>query len=330
MESYCCTYDDIKSAIEDIRPFIHRTPLMTCTALDNLAGTKLYLKTENFQKTGSFKFRGATNAAIKLQKSSKKPECVVTESSGNHGQAMAKAAQNLGLPCHVVMPAWSVESKVEAIKGYGATVYKVDATQPTREKKVRELVEKYNGAFINPSQDPYIIAGQGTTAVEILEDMPDIDVIVAPVGGGGLVSGVAIAAKSINPSIKVIAAEPEEANDCYISKIKGELTPNPKDPDTVADGVRVNVGPNAWPIIRDLVDDVITVSESDIISAMLTVWERAKLVIEPTTGVGMGAVFSDKFKEIKANKVAVILCGGNVDLNALPDLIARRRNVKAE
>lgn len=321
MTSYCIDYDDVKSAMEAIRPYVHRTPLLTCSSIDRMVGREVFMKTENFQKTGSFKFRGATNTIIKLKEGESKPNCVVTESSGNHGQALAKAAQTLGIPCYVVMPEWSVKSKVTAVKGYGAEVFLVKPTAEARKEKSDELIKKFGGVFVDPSQDPRIMAGQGTTALEILEDNPDIDIIIAPVGGGGLISGVAVAAKAMKPSIKVIAAEPENANDCYLSKREGRHIYMSKDPDTIADGVRVGVGTNAWPIIRDLVDDVITVTEDEIKNGMFTVWQRSKLVIEPTTGVGIAAVLSDKFKKIKGQKVAVILCGGNVDLNSIPKLL---------
>ena len=326
MANHCCGFEDVKSAADDIRPYIHRTPLMTCTALNKMSGRELFLKAENFQKTGSFKLRGAMNAVIKLQKQNQKSQVVVTESSGNNGQAVAKAAQTVGLPSYVVMPDWSYQSKINSVKNYGATIIMDKGNDATRKRKTQEIVENFGARFINDCQDPEIIAGQGTAALEILEDNPDVDIIVAAVGGGGLISGTAIVAKTIKPSIKVIAAEPEKANDCYLSKLEGEHLTNTDDPDTIADGARVGLNSSTWPIIRDLVDDVITVSEEDIIEGMLTVWERAKLVVEPTAGVSIAAVMSEKFRKIEGKNVAVVLCGGNVDVNSIPSLLTRRKS----
>ena len=320
-QSYCVTFDNVKAAESVIKPYVYYTPLMTCSAIDKLCGRKLFFKCENFQKTGSFKIRGATNAVFNVTQGSKvsRPKCVVTHSSGNHGQALAKAAEMFEIPAYIIMPTTSAQCKKDAVRGYGAEVIECPPTDKGRIETADRVCGEKNGTIIHPNQCPDVISGQGTMAIEMLEQNPDLDIIVAPVGGGSMISGIAIAAKHLKPSIRVYAAEPENANDCYLSKINGRITPLPEPPITIADGVKVMIGANAWPIIRDLVDDVITVTEEEIKQATKLIWERAKLVIEPTSGVGVAAVLGNKFSTACKNKdslknVGVVLCGGNADL----------------
>lgn len=314
---YCCDINAVKTANRTIRSHIKRTPMFTSTFFDAKTGRRLFFKAENLQTTGSFKVRGALNAVLKLQKNSTQPKCLLTHSSGNHGQAVARAAQIIGVPCYVVMPEGSSQCKVDAVKQYGGKVVYCPATQKGRSEVSARIIQEHSAVFIHPSQNPDVIAGQGTLGLEVLEQNHYIDTIIAPVGGGGMISGIAIAAKALKPSVKVIAAEPAIADDCYQSKQRGQLTKLTNYPSTIADGARINIGQLTWPIIRDMVDDVITVSEDEIKEATQMVWERLKLVIEPTSGVAVAAVLSEKFKKCPGENVGVILCGGNVDLSSL-------------
>nr|XP_039269589.1 serine racemase-like [Styela clava] len=327
--SYCCTLEDVTSAMTRIRPYVDKTPMMTSSTLNKMSGHKIFLKTENFQKTGSFKIRGATNAVLKIKQDLPDVNCVVCDSSGNHGQALARAAQTSGLKCYVVMPENSPKCKIDAVKGYGANVVLCEASEEARKRGADDVIKQHGGVYVSSSQTFDVIRGQGTLGLEIIEQNPECDVIVAAVAGGGMISGIATAVKGVNSSVKVIAAEPELANDCYISKKTGVLTPNPTFPNTIADGVKVSVGENTWPMIRDLIDDVITVSEDEIKHATLLVWERCKLVIEPTAGVAVAAVLSENFNKTlsklfpnsEPKNVTVVLCGGNVDFGVLPELL---------
>lgn len=327
---YCCNLTGIKSAMGRIRPYVHKTSLMTSQTMDKMTGHKIFLKTENLQKTGSFKFRGAMNAVLKVKDDSPRTNCVVTDSSGNHGQALAHAAQNAGLDCYVVMPDNSARCKMDSVRGYEATVLLCEPSEKGRKDGAKKACEKYNGVYVSASQHPDVIAGQGTIGMEILEQNPDIDVIVAAVGGGGMISGIATAIKELKPSVKIIGAEPELANDCFLSKKSGVLTQNKTFPVTIADGVKVSVGENTWPMVRDLVDEVITVSEEEIKKATLLTMERCKLVIEPTAGVAVATVLSSKFNgclrklfgDDSPKMIAVVLCGGNIDFSAFSKLIS--------
>lgn len=320
---------DVAAAAENIRGVAHVTPVMRCSALDSMAGgeRKLFLKCENLQKTGSFKFRGALNAVTRLldaKKESGSAVSVVTQSSGNHGQALAACAQVRGVPAEIIMPSTSPAVKKAAVRGYGATVTECEPTEQARDAAAAEAVERGGGVLIHPNQDPDVIAGQGTIAMELLEQARDLDAIVAPVGGGGMISGIALWAKHINPNIRIIAAEPAAADDCFRSLRDGERRVNETSPDTVADGVRVSIGTNTWPIIRDLVDGVVCVSEAEIIAATRLVWERAKLVIEPSSGVGIAAVLQEADADSPlagCGRIGVVLCGGNVDLAAFGALL---------
>ncbi|XP_061219419.1 serine racemase [Neopsephotus bourkii] len=321
---------DVREAERRLRERVHLTPLLTCAALDRLASRRLLFKCELFQKTGSFKIRGALNAVRSLVEGSERtggelPRAVVTHSSGNHGQALACAAQAEGIPAYIVVPRTAPHCKQDAIRSYGATLVPCEPSDESRAETAARVVQETGGVMVHPNQEPAVITGQGTIALEVLEQAPEVNAVVAPVGGGGMIAGIAIAIKALRPDVKVFAAEPRNADDCYQSKLRGELTPSPHPRETIADAVRTNIGPNTWPIIRDLVDDVLTVSEEEIKRATRLVWERMKLLIEPTAGVGVAAVLSERFQAFPRDleHVCIVLCGGNVDLSSLTWLTER-------
>ncbi|XP_068765489.1 serine racemase isoform X2 [Struthio camelus] len=239
-----------------------------------LAGRRLFFKCELFQKTGSFKIRGALNAVRSLVEEAQRagaelPRAVVTHSSGNHGQALACAAQAEGIPAYIVVPRTAPHCKKAAIHAYGATLVPCEPSDESRAKTAARVVEETGGVMVHPNQEPAVIAGQGTIALEVLEQVPEVNALVVPIGGGGMIAGIAVAVKALRPDVKVFAAEPCNADDCYQSKLRGELTPNLHPPDTIADAVKTSIGANTWPIIRDLVDDVLTVSEQEIKASTL-------------------------------------------------------------
>ncbi|XP_068126189.1 serine racemase [Hyperolius riggenbachi] len=317
---YCVTLEDVQEAHKRIHNLVHLTPVMTCSSLDALAKRKLYFKCELLQKTGSFKIRGALNAVKSLPAEAR--PAVVTHSSGNHGQALALAAQMMGIPAHVVVPRTAPSCKKAAICGYGAVIVECDPTDESRTEVAAKTVQQTGGVLVHPNQDPAVIAGQGTIGLEVLQQVPAVDALVIPVGGGGMLAGIAVAVKAVKPNVRIYAAEPLNADDCYQSKVKGVLTPNAQPPTTIADAVKTSIGPNTWPVIRDLVDDVFVVTEEEIKQATQLVWERMKLLIEPTAGLGLAAVLSKRFQE-KAGElqnICVVLCGGNMDLSNI-DLV---------
>ncbi|MDZ7805778.1 MAG: pyridoxal-phosphate dependent enzyme [Gracilimonas sp.] len=309
------SFDEIKKAHQIIKERANRTPIFTSRSVDERAGANIFFKCENFQKVGAFKFRGACNAIFSLSDDEAK-KGVATHSSGNHAQAVALAAKMRGIPANVVMPENAPKIKVKAVKGYGAQVTFCESTLEARETTLEKIVEKTGATFIHPYDDARVIAGQGTAAIELLEDQPDLDMIITPVGGGGLLSGTSISAKAMKPDIKVIGAEPEMADDAYRSFKTGELIPV-KDPDTIADGLRTSLGKLPFSIIRRNVDDIVTVSEDSIIESMRFIWERMNMIIEASCAVPVSAVF-DKKVEVSGKKVGIIITGGNVDLDNLP------------
>ncbi|XP_010720020.1 serine racemase isoform X1 [Meleagris gallopavo] len=307
-----------------LRGRVRRTPVLTCESLQRLAGRRLLFKCELFQRTGSFKIRGALNAVRSLVEEAEKagrerPRAVVTHSSGNHGQALACAARDEGIPAYIVVPRTAPRCKQAAIRAYGATLVPCESSDESRAETAARVVQETGGVMVHPNQEPAVIAGQGTIALEVLEQAPEVNALVVPVGGGGMIAGIAVAIKALRPDVKVFAAEPRNADDCYQSKLRGELTPNRHTPVTIADAVKTSIGENTWPIIRDLVDDVLTVSEEEIKRATRLVWERMKLLIEPTAGVGVAAVLSEQFQAVprEVENVCIVLCGGNVDLSSL-------------
>ena len=309
------TIDDIQQAAIRIKPYHHRTPVLTCQSLDDIAGAHLFFKCENFQKVGAFKFRGACNTIFSLSDADAQ-RGVATHSSGNHGAAVALAARLRGIPAHIVMPHNAPTVKRAAIAGYGGTIIECKPTQQDREANLARVVETTGATFIPPYNDPRVISGQGTAALELIEDAPDLDVIIAPVGGGGLISGSAIAMATLSPKTRVIAAEPAGADDAYRSFQAGQLIPS-TDPQTIADGLRTSLGDLTFTIIQQHVERIVTVSEAAIIRAMQQVWERMKLIIEPSSAVPVAAVL-DRQIDADGKRVGIILSGGNVDLGRLP------------
>ena len=305
----------ILAAHERIQPYIHRTPVLTSERLDKSSGASLLFKCENFQKIGAFKARGATNAVFWLD-DARARRGVATHSSGNHGAAVARAAKLRAIPAHIIMPSNSTKVKIRAIEGYGAQIVFCEPTEEAREATCAEVIKKTGATLIHSFENEHVIAGQGTAAVEMLEDLPGLDVIICPVGGGGLLSGTAIAAKSMRPEIKVIAVEPANADDAAQSFRAGRRLVTEKK-FTIADGLRTNVGERTFPIIQRYVDDIVTVSEEAIVSAMRTIWETMKIVIEPSAAVPYAAVIENKIV-IEGKRVGIILTGGNIDLDALP------------
>jgi len=309
------TLHDIRKAAKRISPYIHRTPVLTNESLNRKVGVQVYLKCENFQKVGAFKFRGACNAVFSLL-DNEAARGVSTHSSGNHAQALALAAKLRGIPAYIVMPNNAPAVKKAAVADYGGQITFCEPTLEAREATLAKVVDMTGSAVVHPYNDERVIAGQGTAALELLEDVPDLDVIIAPVGGGGLLSGTAIAATEIKKGIRVIAGEPEMADDAYRSIKAGEILPSVK-PKTIADGLLTSLGTLTFPIIQERVERIVTVSETGIIESMKFVWERAKIVIEPSAAVAIAVLWERKI-DLSGLKVGVILSGGNVDLEKLP------------
>lgn len=309
------TFDDVLVAAARIAAAVHRTPVHTCRALDSMTGSRLFLKCENFQKVGAFKARGACNAVLSLS-DDEASRGVATHSSGNHAAALAYAAGLRGIPAHVVMPSNSRAIKKAAVAGYGARVVECEPTQAARESMLAEVVRSTGAIFIHPYNDPRVMAGQGTAALELLAEAAPLDAILSPVGGGGLLSGTCLAAAGVSPGTAVWGAEPAGADDAFRSLQQGRLVPS-LDPHTVADGLRTSLGERTFAIIRQHSRGIVTVSEQSIVMAMRLVWERTKLIIEPSSAVPVAALLERKL-ELDGQRVGIILSGGNVDLEELP------------
>jgi threonine dehydratase len=307
--------DTIRAAHQRIRPYVHRTPVLTNSWLNDACRATLFFKCENFQKVGAFKARGATNAVFALDDETAQ-RGVATHSSGNHGAAVARAAKLRGIPAHIVMPSNSVKVKIRSVESYGAHVVFCEPTEESREIQCAEVINKTGATLIHSFENEHVIAGQGTAAMELLEDVPNLDVIMCPVGGGGLLSGTAIAARSIRPQTTVIAVEPVNADDAAQSFRAGRRLVTEKK-FTIADGLRTNIGEPNFAIVQQYVDDIVTVSEEAIVSAMRTIWETMKIVIESSATVPYAAIQESKI-DIGGKRVGIILTGGNVDLDALP------------
>jgi threonine dehydratase len=288
---------------------------LTCNSLDEKVGAQVFLKCENLQKVGAFKFRGACNATYSLTDEEARLG-VATHSSGNHAQALALAARMRGIPAYIVMPDNAPQVKKDAVAGYGGQITFCEPTLAARESTLARIVEETGAAIVHPYNNERVIAGQGTAALELLEEVPDLDVVIAPVGGGGLLSGTSLAAKGLNPRIRVIAGEPEMADDAWRSLQADRIIPS-ENPRTIADGLLTSLGTLTFPIIRENVEQIVTVSEAGIIASMKFVWERAKIVIEPSSAVAVGVLWERKI-DLTGLKVGVILSGGNVDLGKLP------------
>ena len=305
----------IRRAHERIRPFIHRTPVLTSERLDAAAGGSLFFKCENFQKVGAFKARGATNAVFALEEETAR-RGVATHSSGNHAAALARAAKLRGIPAHIVMPSNTLKVKVRAVEGYGARIVFCEPNQRAREEACARVIAETGATLIHPFENEDVMAGQGTVALELLEEVPDLDLILCPVGGGGVLSGVAVAGKGLRPEIKVIAVEPAGAADAAESFRQGRLVSEEKK-ETIADGLRTNIGAVNFALIQSYVDDIVTVSEESIVTGMRTIWETMKIIVEPSGAVPYAAVLEKRIQS-QGKRVGLVLTGGNVDLEALP------------
>ena len=300
---------------ERIKPFIHNTPVIKSELLNKLVGAKIYFKCDNFQKMGAFKMRGATNAIMQLS-NSEKIKGVVTHSSGNFAQALSLGAKSLNVPAYIVMPESATEVKKQAVKNYKGILFECKSTLRDREIKANEIVKEKGARFIHPSNDLNVILGQGTACKELLDKQPDLDFVFVPVGGGGLIAGSALAAKYFGKNCKVIGGEPFEVDDAYRSlksgKIETNLTTN-----TIADGLKTQLGDINFPIIKKHVEKIIRVTENEIISSLRLIWERLKIVCEPSCAVALAALVREK-QNFKNKKIGIIISGGNVDLSKLP------------
>ena len=309
------SFRDIEDAALRISPHAKKTPVLTSRTLNDMTGGEIYFKCENFQRAGAFKFRGACNSVFALSEDDASGG-VATHSSGNHGQALALAAQMRGIPAYVVMPENSPEVKLNAVEGYGAKVIRCESNQKAREETLQKVLSETGAHFIHPYDNKTVIAGQGTCACELLMEYPGLDIIMAPVGGGGLMSGTSITARELMPKMLVIGTEPEQADDASRSLKTGTLqkfdTTN-----TIADGLRTTLSERTFTIIKENVDDILTVSDDSIIRAMRTIWERMNIIIEASCSVPVAALLEKKI-DITGKKVGVILTGGNVDLDRLP------------
>ncbi len=306
---------DIESAMQLIAPHVHRTPVLTSRQLDTISGARLFFKCENFQKVGAFKFRGATNAVLSLS-DSQRAAGVVTHSSGNHAAALAHAAVSRGVKAYIVMPSSAPEVKKRAVAGYGAEITFCEPTLAAREAAAEEIISRTGATMIHPYDNFFIIAGQGTAAMEMLADLPAPDAVIAPVGGGGLLSGSAIAVRHLAPATKIYGAEPLLADDAARSLHSGAIQPA-LPPRTIADGLLTSLCERTFTVIREKVDDILTVTEEQIIEAMTLIWTRMKIVVEPSSAVPLAAVLANR-ELFSGKSVGIIVSGGNADLSKLP------------
>lgn len=304
------TRHDIEQAHERIKQHVHRTPVLTSASINTIAGCNNFFKCENLQKVGAFKARGAMNAALQIPEA-QRSKGIATHSSGNHAQAIARAGKILGIPAYIVMPNNAPQIKKEGAKGYGGQIFECEPTLQARETTLADVIAKTGATEIHPFNNYQVMAGQATAAKELFEEVNNLDFLLAPVGGGGLLSGTLLAARYFSPSTKVIAAEPEGADDAYRSVQSGKIEPSQSN--TIADGLLTTLGDRTFPIIKENVERVITVSDADIVSAMRLIWERMKIIIEPSAAVTFAAVLKDK-ASFSGKRVGIILSGGNVDL----------------
>jgi len=314
-DMYIPTFDDVKAAHARIKPYIHRTPVLTSSYFNSLSGAEFFFKCENFQKAGVFKARGASNAVFGLSEE-QAAKGVASHSSGNHALSLSYAAGRRGIKATVVMPRTAPEAKKAAVRGYGGEVLECEPSTAAREAMLEELVARTGADFVHPYNDHRVIAGQGTCALELHEDIPGLDAVVAPIGGGGMISGTCLTLSNLSPATKIYAAEPKNADDVYRSFHAGKIIEDDA-PDTIADGLKVSMRPRTWHFVSKYVSDVLLATEQEIIDAMYLTWQRMKIVIEPSSAVPLATIL--KNKELFAGKrVGVILTGGNVDLKKLP------------
>jgi len=309
------TLSDIKTAHERISGYIHETPVLTSQTINKITGAEVHFKCENFQRIGAFKMRGASNAILSLDED-ERANGVATHSSGNHAQAVALAAKLTGIKAYIVMPKGSSKVKKEAVQGYGAEIILCENTLASREEALNKVVQETGARFIHPYDDFAVITGQATAAKELIEVTPNLNVIITPVGGGGLLSGTTLSAHYLQPNVEVFGAEPENVDDAYQSFKLGKIIPVGATP-TIADGLKTSLGERNFDIISAMVTDIFTVSEQEIIDAMLLIWERMKIIIEPSSAVALAALINQK-EFFRRKKVGVIISGGNVDLEKLP------------
>ncbi|MCC0038796.1 MAG: pyridoxal-phosphate dependent enzyme [Brucellaceae bacterium] len=309
------TFDDVVAAHQRIAPHVHRTPVLTSRMLNALSGADLFFKCENFQKGGAFKARGASNAVFGLT-DEQAAKGVATHSSGNHGTCLSYAAGRRGIPCTVVMPRTAPQAKKDAVRGYGARVVECEPSTTSREAVFAEVVAETGAEFVHPYNDHRVIAGQGTCSKEMIEDLGEFDAVIAPIGGGGMVSGTCLTLSTLAPKVKIYAAEPEQADDAMRSFKAGHIIADDA-PETVADGLKVPLKDLTWHFVKAYVTDILTASEEDIVDAMKLIWKRMKIVMEPSSAVPLATIL--KNPDIFAGKrVGVVITGGNVDLDKLP------------
>ena len=305
----------LKNSQKKIGRFIHRTPILTSETINRMLGANIYFKCENFQKGGAYKIRGATNAALQLSHAQKE-RGVVTHSSGNFAQALSLAAKNVGSKAYIVMPSTAPQVKKDAVAEYGGEIIECEPNLRAREAAAENIELKTGATFIHPSNDLNVIIGQGTAALEMLEELPNLEFILSPVGGGGLIAGTSLAVHYFGKDCKVVGAEPYEVDDAYRSLISGKIETN-ESVNTIADGLKTQLGDQSFPIIQQYVDSIIRVTEKEIVTAMRLIWERMKIIVEPSSAVALAAVVSDK-ERFAGKKVGIIISGGNVDLKKLP------------
>ncbi|MBC2837959.1 pyridoxal-phosphate dependent enzyme [Robiginitalea sp. SC105] len=309
------TAQSLERALGLVTPYVHRTPVMSSKQLDGLSGAQLFFKCENFQRGGSYKIRGATHALLRL-KEQREIRAVVTHSSGNFAQALSLGAQSLGMEAHIVMPENAPRVKREAVAAYGGRIVLCKPTLEAREAEAARIGRETGAVFIHPSNDPMVLLGQGTACMELLAEVPDLDVVVAPVGGGGLLAGTSLATACFGYDCEPVGAEPMAVDDAYRSLQSGRIEQNERT-DTVADGLRTVLGSHTFPVIRQHVRTIIRVEEDEIISAMRLVWERMKIVIEPSSAVAFAAVLKEPGR-FRGKRTGILVSGGNVDLGDLP------------
>lgn len=309
------TIDHVRAAHERIKPYIHRTPVLTSTYFNELTGAELFFKCENFQKAGAFKVRGASNAVFGLSDAMAE-KGVATHSSGNHALSLSYAAGRRGIPCHVVMPRTAPEAKKAAVRGYGGIITECEPSTTSREAVFAEVQEATGAEFVHPYNDPRVITGQATCSLELLEQVENMDAVIAPIGGGGMISGTCLTLSNLAPQMEIYAAEPDQADDAARSFRAGHIIADDA-PVTIADGLKVPLKENTWHFVSSFVTDVLTASEQEIIDAMKLTWERMKIVMEPSCAVPMATILRNP-EVFRGKRVGVVITGGNVDLDKLP------------
>jgi threonine dehydratase len=309
------TFEDMLAAHERIAPYIHRTPVLTSSYLNGLVGAELFFKCENFQKAGAFKVRGASNAVFGLSEEAAK-RGVATHSSGNHALSLSYAAGRRGIPCHVVMPRTAPQAKKDAVRGYGGIITECEPSTSSREAVFAEVHARTGADFVHPYNDPRVIAGQGTCSRELVEQVEGLDAVIAPIGGGGMVSGTCLTLSHLAPKVEIYAAEPEQADDACRSFKAGHIIADDA-PNTIADGLKVPLKELTWHFVRNYVTDILTASEQEIVDAMKLTWQRMKIVIEPSCAVPLATILKNR-ERFAGKRVGVIITGGNVDLDKLP------------